>query len=241
MAVFTLESAKANIRVKDGSRVFYLADGDHLTPSARDWLQKDGVMILPASQAKIEQYHTVDGGFFTQKPEHMTHLRADTLVRKNHPRIVLRGMVDALEAELLLAIREAGALTPLGQNLNELLTSVRHMMRCDVLEEPLRITSLCGLTMEQIRERSHFPQKFYDQPHFMPSGTDSALLLRLNSVRTLIRRTELAAYEAFHDREGIVTRQDMIKFLNRLSSMLWILMIQRKKEESHGTETGRTD
>ena len=115
------------------------------------------------------------------------------------------------------------------------------MMRCDVLEEPLHVTGLCGLTMAEIRERSHFPQKFYDQPHFMPSGADSRLLLQLNRVRTMVRRTELAAYEAFHDREGLVTRPDVIQFLNRLSSMLWILMIQRKREESHGTKTGSID
>ena len=36
MAVFTAESARANVRVRDGKRVFYLAEGDHLTPSARD-------------------------------------------------------------------------------------------------------------------------------------------------------------------------------------------------------------
>ena len=62
------------------------------------------------------------------------------------------------------------------------------------------------------------------------------MLLTLNKVRTLIRRTELAAYDAFHDRDGMVTREDLLQVLNRLSSTLWILMIQKKKEETHGNK-----
>ena len=41
------------------------------------------------------------------KPEHMTHLRGNSLVRKDHPRILFRGWIDALEGELLLAGRTA--------------------------------------------------------------------------------------------------------------------------------------
>lgn len=234
MAVFTRESAQANVRVKDGSRVFYLADGDHLTPSAQQWLKDDGVKILPASEAKVEEFRTLDGGFVRKKPEHMTHLQADLLVRKDHPRIRFRGMADALEAELLMAAKEANM--PLKEQLNEVLTVVRRLIRGDVLNEPIQLDTICGMTMDQLRERSHFPQKFYDQPHFMPSAEDSRILLMLNKVRTLIRQTELAAYDAFHDRDGLVTREDILQILNRLSSTLWILMIQKKKEETHGNK-----
>lgn len=229
MAIFTQESVKANIRVRDGKRVFYLADGDHLTPSASDWLHAQGIRILPAAQAKPAGYHTPDGGFYTEKPEHMTHLRPDVLVRKDHPRIIFRGLVDQLEAELLLAAKYAE--TGFKQPLLEILEMVRQIIRCDVLEEPATAERLCGLTMDEIRLHSHFPQKYYDQPHFMPSAEDSLLLLLINKARTIVRRTELAAYDAFHDREGVVTRPDIIQMLNRLSSMLWILMIRKKKED----------
>ena len=36
MAIYTAQAVKANIRVRDGKRVFYLAEGDHFTPSALD-------------------------------------------------------------------------------------------------------------------------------------------------------------------------------------------------------------
>lgn len=235
MAVFTEESVRANVRVKDGRRVFYLADGDHLTPSARQWLKDSKVELLPANLARVEEYKTPDGAFLREKPEHMTHLRADVLVRKDHPRIRFRGMVDLLEGEILLAAHSAQA--PLRGQLEEILEVVRKLIRCDVLEEPVKVDTLCGLTMAQLRERSHFPQKFYDQPHFMPSAADSEILLQLNKVRTVIRQTELAAFDAFHDREGLVTRQDILQLLNRLSSMVWILMIQQKREAQHGNKT----
>lgn len=236
MAVFTEESVRANVRVREGKRVFYLAEGDHLTPSAREWLRQERVEVLPAEQSKPKTYQTLNGGTMTEKPEHMTHLRADVLVPKDHPRIVFRGRIDALEAELLLAGRlalEQGA-AETEKQLREILDYVRQFIRCDVLEEPLQVKELCGFTMEQLREQSHHPQKYFDQPHFMPESNDSRLLLTLNRLRTQVRQTELAAYDAFRDRDGNATRPDLIQGLNRLSSLIWILMIRMKKEERHG-------
>ena len=101
-----------------------------------------------------------------------------------------------------------------------------------MLEEPVKQETLCGLTPEQLREQSHFPQKYFDLPHFMPAASDSRMLLTLNRLRTQVRRTELAAYEAFRDRDGVCTRPDLLLVLNRLSSLFWILMICMKKEDT---------
>lgn len=234
MAVYTEETAKANVRVRDGKRVFYLDERDHLTPSAREWLQRDGVEILPASMAKPLAFTTMFGGTMTEKPEHMTHLRANVLVFKDHPRIAFRGMIDALEAELLLCGRTAldEGRSQTAREMEEILSFVRRLIRCDVLEEALPAQTLCGLTAEQLREQSHNPQKYYDQPHFMPTVSDSRMLLMLNRLRTLVRRTELAAYAAFKDMDGNVTRPDLIQALNRLSSLIWILEIRMKKEDT---------
>ena len=84
---------------------------------------------------------------------------------------------------------------------------------------------------QALREHSHHPEKYYGQPHFMPSYTDGPTLLQLNRVRTLVRQTELACYRAFSDRDGAVTREDMILALNRLSSLCWILMIRCKANQ----------
>lgn len=238
MAVFTEESAKANVRVRNGKRVFYLAEGDILTPSARQWLQRDQVEILPAAIAKPHRYRTLQGAYFEEKPEHMTHLQADLLVSKSHPRIILRGLVDLLESELLVTahtLRKAGD-SQTAEYLDEILEYVQKMMRHEVMEEPVEVQRLCGLTADELREHSHFPQKYYGIPHFMPKSADNLSILLLNRLRSLVRRVELAACAAFQDQNENVTRSDLIQGYNRLSSLFWILMIRKKKEEGHGFE-----
>ena len=112
--------------------------------------------------------------------------------------------------------------------MGEILALARQLIRCDVLEEPLKTEKLCGLTEEQQRRHSHFPQEYYGQPHFMPSAEDGEAIARLNRARCAAREAELAAVEAFSDREGNPTRPDLLRALNRMSSMLYILMIQWK-------------
>ena len=52
----------------------------------------------------------------------------------------------------------------------------------------------------------------------------------MNRCRCVARNAELAAVRAFVDEEGNVTRGDILRALNRMSSMLYILMIRLKKE-----------
>src|SRR5574344_983872 len=99
--LYNEEAVRANIRNRDGKRVFYLAKGDQLTSSARDFLSRERIEILPAEQAKPQRYRLLNGGYVEEKPEHMTHLHGDVLVPKTHPRIVFRGKMDTLESELI--------------------------------------------------------------------------------------------------------------------------------------------
>lgn len=232
--VFTEEHVRAGLRVKDGKRVFYLADGDRLTPAASEWLRQEHVDVLPADQARVTEFKTMFGAVLTNKPEHMTHLRGNLLVMKDHPRIRFRGMIDTLEAEIVLTMHQAkqDGRGDILKNLKEILQFVRDLIPADVMETPVKPWNLCGMTPEELRQRSHFPQKYYDQPHFMPDETNSKLLLMLNKVRTVVRQTELAAFDAFKTPEGAVTREDILTVMNRLSSLFWILMIQEKAKEN---------
>ena len=216
--LYTEEAVRANIRNREGQRVFYLGKGDQLTSAARDWLNRERIPVLPAGEARPERYQLLSGGFLEEKPEHMTHLYGDVLVSKTHPRIRFRGAMDTLEAELLLC----------GAQTRELLELARRLIRCEVMDEPVGEFMLYGLDEDAQRKRSHFPQDYYGQPHFMPAYTDGQQLLRLNRARCAARAAELAAVEAFLDREGNPTRPDLLQALNRMSSMLYILMIQEK-------------
>jgi len=219
------DAVRANLRNRDGRRVFYLNKGDQLTAAARDWLTRERISILPADQARPERYRLLSGGYTETKPEHMTHLSGDILVPKHHPRILFRGKMDTLESELLLCQFFCRSLQP---QLEEILSLARKIIRCEVLEEPLENGTLCGLTEDEQRRRSHFPQEYYNQPHFMPAVTDGEIILRLNRARCAAREAELSAVSAFSDREGTPVRPDLLRSLNRMSSMLYILMIQQK-------------
>ena len=209
--------------------------GEVLTPAARDWLREKGVEVVypqgnSGETGERPRYRTVSGAVLAEKPEHMTHLKGNILVDKDHPRIAFRGCIDSLEAEILLAQQTcAGAGYPtLTQELEEVLAFVRRFIRFDVLDEPVGEIELCGYGPAELREYSHYPEKHLGQPHFMPNYTDSPAILAVNKVRTVVRRTELAAYAAFRDADGGVKRPDMILGLNRLSSLMWIMMIKLK-------------
>jgi len=198
--------------------VFILGKHDTLTPSARDFLHRERIAILPPEEAKPQVWKLLGGGFHEEKPEHMTHLNGDTLVPKTHRRIRFRGAIDTLEAELLLC----------GSAAAEVLNLARRLIRCDVLDEPVGDITLYGLTESEQRKRSHFPQDYYGIPHFMPDFSDSRELLQLNRARCAARQAELAALDAFTDRDGTPTRPDIVQACNRISSMLYLLMLQAK-------------
>ena len=223
----TEEIVRANIRNREGKRVYFLGEKDTLTPGARDFLTRERIPILPAEEAKPARYRLLSGGYAEEKPEHMTHLNAQVLVSKTHPRIDFRGKMDLLEAEIMLC----QLIVPSRKTqLEEILGFARMILRCDVLEEPLKSEKLCGLTENEQRQRSHRPQEFYAQAHFMPEYTDGIEIARLNRARCAAREAELKAVAAFRDVDGKPTRPDILQAMNRMSSMLYILMIQMKSK-----------
>ncbi len=225
--LYSQQQVQDNLRNRDGKRVFYLGRGDSLTSAARDYLTRERIEILPAQAAKPERYRLLGGGFAESKPEHMTHLDGQTLVPKTHPRILFRGKMDTLEALLNLCRLEVPGLDA---QIGEILSFARTLLRCDVLAEPVTGGNLLGLTPQELRHRSHFPQDYYGQPHFMPESRDGREIAWLNLTRCAAREAELAAVAAFTDADGVMTRPDLIQATNRLSSAIYLLMILQRKE-----------
>ena len=218
--LYTESMVRMNIRTREGKRVFYLGKSDTLTPGARDWLSRERIPVLPAQEAKPEEYRLLNGAAFREKPEHMTHLHSNVLVPKTHPRIRVRGQMDDLEAELLLCQLECPRWE---KELGEILDLAREIIRYDVLGEPANREKLCGLTESD----------YYGQTHFMPDLADGPVILHLNRCRTAARAAELAAAAAFTDENGNCTREDLLKLLNRMSSMIYILMIREKADRDN--------
>ena len=225
--LYTEETVRENLRSREGRRVFFLGKNDRLTSAARDYLSRERIEILPAEEAKPERYRLLGGGYAEEKPEHMTHLDGITLAPKTHPRIVFRGKMDTLEARLLacrLAVPE------FDRELGELLDYTRILLRREVLGEPVEEGTLLGMSAQELRLRSHFPQDYYGQPHFMPEAADGPVMAQLNLARACAREAELAAAAAFTGPDGQVLRPDLIKAMNRLSSAIYLLMIRQKRK-----------
>ena len=50
--LYNEEAVPANIRNREGKRIFYLGKGDQLTSAARDYLSRERIEIRPGEQAK---------------------------------------------------------------------------------------------------------------------------------------------------------------------------------------------
>ncbi len=230
--------------------VYYIPEGKILSPAAREYLQQRKIKIskdkppavaepeeapqtqsaaAPAKQAPAAAKYIDDetGAFFTEKPEHMTHLHGNVLVPKADARIQFRGKLDSLQAQIVLAqaiIHEEGGSIKLIDDLGDILGVLREMMRCDVLGEEFKNERIIGLNHAELRERSHDPMKFFNiQQMLLPDYTMGKHYALLNGLRTQIRETEVAANQAFRDGRKC-TRPDIIEELNRLSSALHIMM-----------------
>ncbi|ADZ85762.1 cobalamin adenosyltransferase [Cellulosilyticum lentocellum] len=214
-----------------------------ITPSARAYLLEKGIemkiednLIGEVTKVSEEQmasdrtevYETMFGAKLNEKPEHMTHLRDNLLVFKDHPRIVFRGAIDSLEAEIVMTqiFAEKEHLPQIIADLEEIIKFIRRLLRNEVCGEPIGEFTLQGLDAKELREHSHHPSKYYGIKHFLPHYKQGEMVAYLNKLRTLTRQTELIAYKAFKDEYGQVSREDIIKSLNRLSSLFWVMMFK---------------
>ena len=110
------------------------------------------------------------------------------------------------------------------EDLQDIVGSLREMMRCDVLEEPFRREFLIGLSHKELREHSHNPMKYYNVKQMvLPDYTLGRAYALLNQLRAAVRETEVAAAAAFHEGKTY-TREDIIEELNRMSSAMHIVM-----------------
>ncbi|SHI97637.1 cobalamin adenosyltransferase [Lutispora thermophila] len=247
MSVLTEASLRAELKNKKISQ--YIVGPDiKVTPSARQYLkERDIELIIKDKDEKTEEvpkkdeikvdereclkpkyYAAYGGGYFADKPEYMTQLYGNKLVFKDHPHIVLRGKLDSLQSKIMevqLAASKHKSMA-LVKDLDEVLILCRNIMRAEVLNEPLEDIKVLELGEKELREMSHNPQKYFNTKHMLPSWEMGELAVLLNSIRSTIRETEIAAIKAFKTEDG-VNRIDIIKALNRLSSCLYIMLLRQ--------------
>ena len=224
---------------KDRPSTVTVPAGSVLTPSARDFLSAHNIQLcleggapvdtgrnaMATAHPPVQPTRNVPG-----KPEHMTHLYGQQLVAKTHPVIVWRGQMDlfdcaVVEAQIRLQAISAEALVG---ELEEILRFAQRIMAAQVKQEPFLFDTLCGWNAAQIRDMSHHPDKYFGVKHSTMHYQDGPVVARLNSLRAKVREVELAAAKAFIDESGNCERTDIIQALNRLSSLLYVLLCRER-------------
>lgn len=185
--------------------------------------------IQPAREMAQGHFVTEDGRRLEKKPEYMTHLYGNVLVPKNHPRIILRGRLDSLEAEIILVQIRArlGGQETLAEELGELLDFCRKLLSCEVTGKELPEWKLLGMDETQLRLCSQQPMGYLGTGHILPDCRLGEIAGGLNLLRGHSREVELAALDAFMRDDGQADREDIIQGLNRLSSAFYILMLRQ--------------
>lgn len=179
------------------------------------------------SPSKMRFYGYRTGTPYREKPEAMTHVEGNRLVMKDDPVIQYRGKLDSAQAQAVFVqslIAADGGCPHLLSDLQDILDTMRDLMRAEVLNAPVEKTTILGLTHAELREQSHHPEQYYHvQQMTLPSYEMGTAYAGLNLLRTTIREAEVLAVHAF--RQGTsVTRPDVVEQLNRLSSAMHILM-----------------
>ena len=223
-----------------GTRRYEVEEGTFVAESARSWLEKRGIDLVMVPRGKVcggmSRTPVPDRGNRTyldaatglglgrEKPEEMTHLRGNLLVKKTHPRIAFRGKLDSLEAALLEAqwLAHKENRPEVREDLGEVLEHVRLVLGAEVKGEPLPEGTLMGMDQGALRRVSHAIRGEFGIYHPIPGWEMGELALRLNTFGTLELAEELAAAAAF-EAPGEAPRPDLIKELNRLSSGVYII------------------
>jgi ethanolamine utilization cobalamin adenosyltransferase len=258
MGVITEAEIRKQINKNKELKTFYIERGQIVTPSAKSYLSEKNIEIkymddkedlnnnigkdnnnddkngkIKEESVKKYKYTTVFGGHMAEKPEHMTQLNGNLLVFKDHKRIILRGKLDSLETKILESqiICIKNGMESLAKDLDEVLSFIRTILRCEVLDEPLEEFTLLGLTPKELREQSHYPKKYFGIDHEYISYKMGEVVVSINSIRTSVREVELSLYEAFKGEYGQIEREDLMKGLNRLSSLCWILIYKVRTGE----------
>jgi ethanolamine utilization cobalamin adenosyltransferase len=250
MRPLTEQEIRLMVKGNDGIKSLAVAKGTLVTPSALEYLRMMDISLTYSDAAgdfrdqipppvsgeaprasgehRAVVFYGPDGESFDTKPEAMTHLSGNNLVYKDHPVIVWRGKLDSLAAMII----EAQTLGREKDNqeyvndLEEILEFIRRLLPCEYKNIPVEEFKLLGLTAEELKARSHDPLKYYGHRHILIEYRIGALCVRLNTLRTASRETELAAAAAFKGPDGKPTREDIIKALNRISSLFYIMIFK---------------
>ena len=222
---------------KEKKKVIKVPPGSIVTPSAKDFLASKGAVIeVDVNMAEPETNCSAMPKKKTSvKPEYATHLNGKELVLKTDLRIAFRGQLDSLIASMVETqtwfIQQGDK--GMADKLKEVTRFTRSLMMAEVGQKLFEFPKVFGMDEGQLREVSHYPNKYFGVPHSSMSAKEGPAVARLHLLRTQSREAELAAAQAFLNKDGGCQREDLLLGMNRLSSILYILVcIEKSRKKS---------
>jgi ethanolamine utilization cobalamin adenosyltransferase len=249
--MITEEKLRESFGLAQGSEI-HLPLGCTLTPAALQllaerqirvrYIDEQGCLYNPGGEGRApERIHPLTGKTRDEEEENpsirksgdesgeaLTHLDARTLVGKNHPRIALRGKIDTLIALTVLAQTDFdldNRFPWLHPYLADIRSAIGTLLRAEVTGEEIAPVCLGGMSAETLHAVSHNPHKYLGHDHLLPEKSLGRNVAILNALRALAREVEIEIVRTFTGPDHLISRPDLLKAANRLSSALYVLMI----------------
>lgn len=234
---------------KDNIKELRVEKATIVTPSAQEYMSQMSIKLLrepkiqdedlnkkklekEVENKEVAKYRGVDGCYYFTKPEYMTQIKGNILVKKNNKKIILRGKLDILKSKFLLLsnILKVNKTLKLTEDLNSVEDFINKIVIAEILDNDLEEIKLCGETLEEIKKISHNPKKYFGIEHlFNICSENNLIVLQLNEIRGFVREVEIAAIEAYLNKNEELEREDIVKALNRLSSGIYVMMLKGVK------------
>ncbi len=163
------------------------------------------------------------------KPPGYTHMFDNqSLVKKTHRVVRLRGQMDLLQAlviEAAVVCRQEG-FDDVSEDLQDVLNYLRQLMSAEVTGRPVPQLSVGGFNAEELHRISHNTMKFMGVGWVLPEPSMGAAVSKLNLLRARSREVELAAMDALGGDTHMDSNQRdaLLHGLNRLSNVLYVLV-----------------
>ena len=217
-----------------------ISEKDILTPSAREFLgarkikfeeekavQEDLKLEIIVDKAPVYKYKCyVTEASFEKKPEYMTQIFGNYLVVKNHKRIVLRGKFDNLQAQTVKYWKKYQKNKKLESDFSQAYRFVRDLFISEMTDAEFLEREVLGHDIDSLKDITHNTVKYFKTGHLFEINAEYGEdVIDINCLRALSRECEVAAVDAFY-KDGKVERNDILKALNRLSSIFYLMMLK---------------
>lgn len=217
-----------------------ISEKDILTPSAREFLSARKIKFGEEKdiQEEIKTEITVEKppvykykcylteASFEKKPEYMTQIFGNYLVVKNHKRIILRGKFDSLQAETVKYWKKYQKNKKLESDFSQAYRYVRDLFISEMTDAEFIERDVLGHDVDSLKDITHNTMKYYKTGHLFEINVEyNEDVIDLNCLRALSRECEVAAVDAFY-KDGKVEKVDILKALNRLSSIFYLMMLK---------------